>query len=116
MSVSMELQSLIAKRAALAKELDEFDRIITLEKSAKHKRPRNSLTLAEAVLIATADKPLTKREILEAVKGTGYTFATVTPMTSLHPLLFKGGMFKNKDGKFWPAIQEPAIQEPAVQE
>ena len=64
------------------------------------------MSLREAVLKVTAEKPLTKPEIMEAVKKLGYEFNTKKPMDSLGTLLYKKrdgrNLFKNENGRFSP--------------
>jgi hypothetical protein len=62
------------------------------------------LSLKEAVLQVTAKGPLTKEEILEAVKQLGYRFSTNNPLNSLGVILYgKNPKFKNENGRFSPA-------------
>jgi|SRR5687767_2016557 len=64
---------------------------------------RSGLSLRDAVLQATAKGPLTKEQILEAVKGFGYRFSTSNPLNSLGVILYgKNPKFKNNDGRFSP--------------
>jgi len=64
---------------------------------------RSGLSLRDAVLQATAKGPLTKEQILEAVKGFGYRFSTNNPLNSLGVILYgKNPKFKNNDGRFSP--------------
>ena len=64
---------------------------------------RSGLSLRDAVLQATSKGPLTKEQILEAVKGLGYRFSTNNPLNSLGVILYgKSPKFKNSDGRFSP--------------
>jgi hypothetical protein len=64
---------------------------------------RSGLSLRDAVLQATAKGPLTKEQILEAVKGLGYRFSTSNPLNSLGVILYgKNPKFNNSDGRFSP--------------
>lgn len=68
------------------------------------KRVKNAMSLREAVLKVTAEKPLTKPEILEALDKLGYKFATPNPMNRLNVLLYgRYPKFKREQGRFSPA-------------
>ncbi len=78
--------------------------------AAKPKTPRakggrglNAISLRDAVLKVTSEKPLTKEEILKAVEKIGYKFATKKPLASLNVVLYSKKQFKQVDGKFSPA-------------
>ncbi len=71
-------------------------------KRGPRKRPENSLSLAEAVLTVTKDKPLSKPEILSAVEALGYKFSAKSPLNSLNTLLYTNKQIKNTGGKFGP--------------
>lgn len=116
------VKQFIALRAALTSEktrlearLAEIDRALGQavgRSSAKgavatvppprHKRANNVVSLKEAVIQATKNKPLTKREILEAIKRNGYRFSAKNPMNSLNVTLYTKGNFKRANGKFSP--------------
>ena len=66
------------------------------------KRAENAMSLAEAVLTVTKEKPLSKPEILTAVEKLGYKFAAKSPLNSLNTLLYTNKQIKNYDGKFGP--------------
>lgn len=66
------------------------------------KRAENTLSLLEAVLTVTKDKPFSKPEILVAVDKLGYKFSAKSPMNSLNTLLYTNKGIKNFDGKFGP--------------
>jgi hypothetical protein len=70
---------------------------------AKGARGGNSMSLRDAVLKATSEKPLTKQEILKAVEKLGYTFNTKKPLASVNVVLYSKKQFKQVDGKFSPA-------------
>lgn len=73
------------------------------ERKTRRPRAKNSVSLRDAVLAAIKAKPLTKPEILIAVKKQGYVFAAKSPMNSLNTLLYTDKGFKNLGGKFGPA-------------
>ncbi len=62
------------------------------------KRAKNKMSLKEAATQVISRKALTKPEILEAIKKTGYKFATKNPMNSINVLLYTGKTFKKADG------------------
>ena len=62
------------------------------------------LSLREAVLQLTAQRAMTKEEILQGVKQLGYKFSTNNPLNSLGVILYgKNPRFKNEQGRFSPA-------------
>ena len=65
-------------------------------------RRRNPLSLRQAILQVTAAKPLTKEEILEAVKKVGYRFSTPRPMATINSYLYQKGAFVRRNGRFAP--------------
>ena len=66
----------------------------------KRTRARNEMSLKEAILKVNS-KPMTKAEILDAVKKSGYKFGTGNPMNSINVVLYgKSPKFKNDEGKF----------------
>ena len=103
--------SLQQEKAALENRLGQINRALSIQVSAapvavaKKKtvaRVVNQLSLQEAIGQATQAKPLTKMEILAAVKKLGYRFATNNPMNSLGATLYNPKRFKNVGGKFSP--------------
>ena len=72
-------------------------------RAAKPRRSRNAVSLKMLVKKVTAEKPLTKEQILAAVKKEGYKFTTDKPFASINVVLYTKGQFKNTDGKFSPA-------------
>ena len=93
---------------ALRKEWIDGDkpRKSSVQQSESSRKPTNPMSLREAALKVTAEKPLTKPEIMEAVKKLGYKFNTKKPMDSLGTLLYKKkdgrNLFKNENGRFSP--------------
>jgi len=68
------------------------------------KRATNTLSLVEAMRKATSAKPLTKPEILAAIKKLGYKFESSNPMNSVNVKLYTRGLFqKRPGGRFSPA-------------
>ncbi len=66
------------------------------------RRVRHRLSLRRAIILVTKDSPLTKQEILGAVKKCGYQFGVSNPMPSLNAVLYAKPKFTNVDGKFSP--------------
>ena len=67
------------------------------------KRTKNRLSLKAAITEVTKAKPLTKLEILTAVRKLGYQFGGAKPINSLNVVLYSNRQFKNSGGKFSPA-------------
>ena len=66
------------------------------------RRSPGDLSLRKAIIQATSSKPLTKPEILEAVKRLGFRFTTSRPMASLNAYLYRKGEFLRRNGRFSP--------------
>lgn len=108
-------QKLIAEKAHLEQRLEAINE--ALGASAKEpvlmapaavgkpgRRSRNAISLSEAVVQVTAQHPMTKPEILEAVQRLGYRFSAKEPVKSLNPILYgKNPRFNREGGKFSPA-------------
>ena len=93
---------------ALAGEIERGAPVVPAEQKAPARRkPRrrikNKMSLKAAIIAATKSKPLTKGEILKAVKDLGYRFGSSKPMGSLNTMLYSKRQFKNSGGKFSPA-------------
>lgn len=65
-------------------------------------RARNSISLRNAAIQVTKAEPLSKAQILAAVKKLGYKFGVSDPIPSLNTVLYTKPKFKNVDGKFSP--------------
>ena len=122
------LESILKEKAELEERLGEIDQILqslrskessssppssgggkkvgssakVSKKAGVRTRAQNKMSLREAVRQATARKPLTKAEILEAIGKLGYKFNTSDPVNSLNGVLYdtKKKEFKNFDGRF----------------
>jgi hypothetical protein len=110
--------ALIEERSALEKRLSQINEILGLSASAeasstlgqsivrrrgaRRGRTRNSMSLKQAIVKATQSKPLTKDEILAAVKRFGYKFSTARPMATLNAYLYRKAEFERKGGRFSP--------------
>lgn len=79
----------------------------SVQQSGSSRNPNNPMSLRKAIVQVTTGNPLTKPEIMEAVKKLGYKFETKKPMDSLGTLLYKKKdgrkQFKNDNGRFSPA-------------
>ena len=104
--------SLQKEKAALENRLAQVNRALSAPVNAPTAAPSkrrpvarivNTLSLQEAIGQVTKARPLTKVEILAAVKKLGYRFATKDPMNSLGATLYNRKKFKNASGKFSPA-------------
>jgi hypothetical protein len=78
-------------------------RAATPAKRRRRRLAKNKMSLTEAILKATAAKPLPKAEILAAVKQLGYAFTAKNPLNSLSVTLYREKRIKNFGGKFGPA-------------
>jgi len=104
--------ALVNEKARLEARLVEIDRALgqtarpgSASKpadQAPRQRAHNTMSLKEAITRVTKNKPLTKPEILEAIKKIGYRFAAKNPMNSLNVTLYTKGNFKNANRKFSP--------------
>jgi hypothetical protein len=77
--------------------------VTATQRRAPAKRARTKLTVREAIAQATADKPLSVREIVEAMRKLGYKFKSKKPENSVGAYLYgpEGKKhFKRVDGKF----------------
>ena len=106
-------ESLQNQKATLETRLKQINQALNAEASAPRlsaagkgrtgKRVKNKLTLRAAIAEATKARPLTKAEILTAVKKLGYQFASKNPVSSLNAILYRDRQFKNTGGKFSPS-------------
>lgn len=67
-------------------------------------RRSNKVTLREAIAKVTRFQPLSRKQILRAVKREGYRFSGKNPMNCLN-ILYAGG-FTNFGGKFQAVVNE----------
>ena len=65
-------------------------------------RSRNPISLRSAVIEVTRAEPLSKAQILTAVKKIGYKFGVPNPLPSLNTVLYTNPKFKKIGGKFSP--------------
>ena len=118
---SVTIQKYVTLRHALIKEKADLEKRLHLVNEAlsesgpatpaklrkQRTRPRklvkNPMSLRAAIKTVTKAKPLTKSEILVAIKKLGYAFNTTNPLGSLNSVLYSKRQFKNADGKFSPA-------------
>jgi hypothetical protein len=107
--------SLLKEKSELESRLAEINRALGSDTGDAAAAPRstgagrggrrlqNPMSLKEAVSRVTASRPLSKPEILEAIKKIGYRFQAKDPTNSLNVVLYTKGQFKNHGGKFSPA-------------
>ena len=101
-------ESLLKEKATLETRLAQIQKALGEETSRPASVPRanarikNKMSLKDAVRRVTSARPLTKSEILEAIRKIGYRFAAKDPTNSLNVILYTKGNFKNQDGKFSP--------------
>lgn len=108
---------LVAERETIRKRLGEIDSVLagrtgiparsvkaTARPRRGSKRPKNKLSMREAVAKVTASKALSLPEIVKEVQNLGYRFATKNPQNSVGAFLYGYGKkhFKRINGKFSP--------------
>jgi len=109
--------ALLQERSQLEQRLSQINALIGPEEEMEHapaspgrgrrrgprgRRRRSGISLREAIVKVTSAKPLTKEEILEAVKKIGYRFSTSKPLASINSYLYKKGDFVRHNGRFAP--------------
>ena len=108
-------QRLQSRKTELERELSEINRALNGHASAAVPRVRpdrqpvrqpvklvkNQFSLRDMVLRATAKRPLTKPEILDAVQRAGYKFTTNDPANSLNALLYSKDGPCRRQGEKW---------------
>jgi hypothetical protein len=66
------------------------------------RRVRNKMSLRETVAMALVKGPLSRKQLVHAVKDLGYVFRTDDPLNSMGVILYaKDSPFKRKDGLFF---------------
>jgi hypothetical protein len=116
--------ALVSERETLRKRLQQLDAALagigtgaapraqekaarrSVKPSARPSRASNTMSIREAVAKVTARKPLSVREIVEAVQKIGYKFTSSDPVNSVGAYLYGAHgrkLFKRADGKFSPA-------------
>jgi hypothetical protein len=106
--------ALSSERKALQKRLQQIDQAVggeipvPFERKAgpsavsRRSRPRNSMSLREAVAQVLNSTPISRQELLAKLERAGYRFATSNPLNSLQTFLYGSGkkFVKNVDGNF----------------
>jgi len=107
-------EELLKERAGLAERIQQINTVLNAQefyfsrtanvkfRPRRVESPRNTMTLRDAVIFLTRDKPMTKEEILMELGEVGYEFATSKPINSLNTTLYAKGVFKRENGKFSP--------------
>lgn len=72
-------------------------------KARTGKRVRNKVSLRDMALKVTKGNPMTKEQIIEAVRKAGYVFNASDPIPSLNSVLYSNKQFRNQAGRFSPA-------------
>jgi hypothetical protein len=76
----------------------------------------NPISLREAVLRATAERSLTRQEIVSAVQKLGYVFGGKNPLNQLGVWLYgKKSIVRNEGGKFIAKAAQAATSRPKRQ-
>jgi hypothetical protein len=107
-------QALLKEKAELEQRLEQLNRALALDgspaasriaahPSSRSRRVKNPMSLKAAVTQVTKDKPLTKPDILAAIKKLGYQFTAKDPVNSLNTVLYTGKAFRSQGGKYSPA-------------
>ena len=137
------LESILNEKAELEQRLGEIDQILQSLQSKESsspppssgggaKKPRaakkkgtglgartraqNKMSLKEAVRQATARKPMTKAEIVEAIVKLGYKFSTSKPVNSLSSVLYGDKKdFQNVGGRFSPIQSSGSFSAPPAE-
>jgi hypothetical protein len=65
-------------------------------------RVKNAMSMREAIRKVTSVKPMTRKEILVAIRKIGYKFNTKDPLNSIGVYLYNKRFFKSANGKFSP--------------
>ena len=74
-----------------------------LPTSGRRGRRGNPMPLRDAILRVTSQRPLTKEEIVEAVKRLGYRFTSKNPSNVVGVLVYgTNPAFRNEGGRFSP--------------
>jgi signal recognition particle subunit SEC65 len=102
--------AILKERERLTQRLHEIEQALrqirALPSGSRNLPPRaaNAMNIREAVEKATAKKPLSIREIVEAVQEVGYKFSSSNPVNSVGAFLYGAGKqhFKRVNGKFSP--------------
>lgn len=97
------MQRLKSEREELVARLEKVDQLLGLTKPPPPmERPKNEMTLKEAVIEILKRKPATKPEILDQVKKMGYEFSGKDPRSSINVVLYtrKNGFRKMEGGRF----------------
>lgn len=108
-SITQEIEKLTAAISKLSKEVRELGRVTKPKvprtpSPFQHLRPKNEMSLQEAIRLVLKDGPLSKKDILAGLGKVGYKFAARDPMLSMHPALYKTKYgFINLGGKFMVA-------------
>ena len=100
-----EKARLEARLAEINRALSQAERISSAPTRGAGRaglRAKNTMSLKDAITRVTKNKPLTKAEILQAIRKIGYRFAAKDPTNSLNVTLYTKGNFKNAGGKFSP--------------
>ncbi|MCF7708852.1 MAG: winged helix-turn-helix domain-containing protein [Verrucomicrobia bacterium] len=63
---------------------------------------RNKMSLRDAIIAVTSERPMSKEEILNGVQKLGYHFSTKDPINSINSILYSKKQFKKEGGKFSP--------------
>ncbi|MDA7618419.1 MAG: hypothetical protein P8L18_04795 [Verrucomicrobiota bacterium] len=95
---------LLQTRIRILEKIREIDRFLvsgdqknSLKSGRQGRRPKNEMSLKEAIARALAEGSKDRRQILSAVQAMGYQFSTNNPLNSLSAVLYSHKGF-SKDG------------------
>ena len=110
--------ALTQEKSALEARLAEINRalggssapaaavVVKTSPTKRGPRAQNSMSLKEAALQVAKAGPMTKPDMLVAIKKLGYKFSAKNPMMSLNTLLYSPGNFKNLGGGRWSLLKK----------
>ena len=104
-------EALLGEKKAIEERLKEINEalgVIGVYPSAGGRRgPRVGISLKDAVIKVTCQKPMTKHEILDAVQALGYRFRTDNPLNSLGVILYGKKIALKNDNGYFSYVGEP---------
>ena len=105
-AIRQRLQQIDAALAGVEKTAAPASPKKPKSRSGRRRRVGNAMNIREAIAKVTAARPLSVRDIVEAVRKAGYKFTSTNPVNSVGAYLYGAHgkkHFKRADGKFAPA-------------
>jgi hypothetical protein len=107
-------KALIDEKARLESRLEEINQVlgetpsvpaVPLEAVGRRRRVRGPMSMKAAVIKVTTGHPMTKPEIMAAIRELGYRSSSKKPTRMLDNVLYgRNPRFRNEDGRFSPII------------